>query len=292
MRASKKLWNVLGTPQCGNIFTIFTFLATIAFGYLAVQKTDTQGKELSKILSAPAIVSFIILATITILNIVAFFKNKKNYSIIKSLSELQNKYILRPEFKTSKEHGEQSNEKLLTIGGEARILTNSLIYDMYFCNSIAKNISNGAKYIYVIPNNEIVMNELKSYIIKLHEELHNQFMVSLNNPGIEVTSENVISKLKSNLEFWFFDEKIICLYNFARFNQTAVRTDIHNFTQSWWYINPKDHEENSIMLSREIEDLDDQSKLNEVFNELKKKSEIENGRKIYEDRNTLTGHGR
>jgi hypothetical protein len=283
----KKIWNALGTPQVPTIITIIAVCVAILFGVLnfptTSQTVDTVEKTVEKNSLVPTIL-FIILILATIVNIVfhKYYKTEK-FRVISILSALQNKYILDPEFKTSGEHGDLSKEKNLTMNGKARILTNSLKYDIYFCKAIADNILGGAKYTYIIPRGFQVFTDLQNYIAELYNQLNIQWKGKNNNQNVAIAEHETLQLFKTNLDFLFFTEDVLCLYNFARFNQIGNP----NFMQSWWYVNPKDNHDDSYMLSKEIEDVNDQQKLNSVFTLLEKISTRVLGDCIYTNRDDL-----
>lgn len=284
-KSARKLWLVMGTPQTTNIISIITFLSTTIIGIITISISNNVEEYTKSPINVCAIVLYIILIITTFLNIVFLYRSKKNlekYNIIKILCELQNKYILNADFKTSKQHGDLSKEKHLTINGEARILTNSLNYDIFYCNSIADNIIAGAKYTYVIPCSFQVITELQSYIVELYNKLY-EILLKQNKNNHAIATTKVKRILEENVEFCFFDEEILCLYNFARFNQVGNP----HFIQSWWYVNPKDNNIDSYMISREIVDESDQKRLNEAFDQLNSISKNETGCSIYEERSQL-----
>jgi hypothetical protein len=263
----------------GAVVTIISINVTLSFNQAhPTQSPSTQNTFPTLIVA----IFLVILILMAIINSVVQYRNTKRYDIIRTLSGLQNKYILNAEFKTSKEHGELSKEKELTNGGNARILTNSLNYDFFYCDSIADNLIKGAKYTYVIPYKSSGFTDLQNYITKLHNELYNKNSHSNNDPaGNEETVKNI---LKNKVEFWFFEVDILCLYNFARFTQIG---NPHFVQQSWWYLNPKDHNDNSYMLSQEINEPGDHEQLNEVFEVLKQNSRIKNAYVVYENRDNI-----
>jgi len=279
----KKNWDVLGSRQLTNIISCLTPLSMVAgivikkvlqyFGSPPDQAGGTQNNFLMYVLI------FLLLATIV--NIVFSYGIWRKYNIIKILCKLQNKYILEPDFKMAKEHGERSLEKNLKLRGEAWILTNSLKYDIYFCDTIASNIIKGAKYIYVLPTAQQAINDLKSYIVALYNALGKEFENTGDAHTANEVGKKTIDALSKKLEFWFFKEDVLCLYNFAKFNQLSESSEEQPFVQSWWYVNPIDDKENSYMLSRGINDKDDQDQLDKVFSELKSISQKDNGCKIY-----------
>lgn len=282
----KKLSSYLGSTTLSNIIAIITLIVTIIFGALAYFFPQSQVDQTKNKfgLNGVAIGIFIILIIVLFINM--YFSKKSQstlnkYKVIKILSDLQNKYILEPEFKTSNDHSYHSREKDLNNQGEARILTNSLNYDIFYCDSIANNIISGAKYVYVLPKEFQAINDLKSYIGELYSKLYDQLSPINNNNPVQ-TANSVIDKLSKNLEFWFFDKDVLCLYNFARFNQIGNP----NFLQSWWYVNPIDHNDASYMLAHEIEN-EDQEKLNVAFEILHNLSKVSNGKDIYENRDRL-----
>ncbi|MCL2065492.1 MAG: hypothetical protein FWG98_14125 [Candidatus Cloacimonetes bacterium] len=285
MKILNNIWNALGTKQVTNIISVLAFIAMPIFGYFGISKTtDIQNEDLviAKNISIIAIIVFVFLAVSTILNIVVTLYNKRKYLIIDILCRLQNKYILDPKFKTSKAHSEQSKEKYLSAKGNAKILTNSLSYDLFYTDSIATNIINGAKYVYMLPENEKVLGELRSYVSSLYQNLHEKIQSTNRCQQISDINKKVTEIFTNKLEFWFFAQDIPCLYNFAELMQTKKQGSNH-FTQSWWYINPVDHQETSTMLSVEIQDISDQTNLKKVFEELKKISKTKKGIDVYDE---------
>ena len=297
-KSKKIIKNFWGSTVFSNIIAIVTLVVTIVFGllaYLFPQSQNEQGNNFRFGLNGFAIFVFAVLIVLFLISIYNSRKTKielekyerktkielEKYEIIKILSDLQNKYILKPEFKTSGEHSAQSMERNLHDRGDARILTNSLNYDIFYCGSIAEHIIKGAKYIYVLPNEFQVLNDLKSYIKELYDNLYEQLKnKNHNNPN--KTAAEVLNNLKNNVEFWFFDKDILCLYNFARFNQIGNP----HFLQSWWYVNPVDNKDSSYMLAHEI-DTEDQAKLNQVFESLNELSVAFDGKFIYDNNSDL-----
>ena len=279
---------LLDSNILANIVAILTLIVTILFGVLAYYfPNGSQDNNNSKNfgLNTSAIIVFATLIIATLINIIYtnyIRKKLKKYKVISILSKLQNKYILQPEFKTSKEHGENSKERDLRDQGNARILTNSLSYDIYYCKEIADNIIKGAKYTYVLPAEFQAVHDLQNYISALYNRLSEQ--ISENSPEMDYnrTTNKVNDILKTKLEFWFFNEDVLCLYNYARFDQIGDP----NFLQSWWYVNPTTNSESSYMLAHEF-DMDDQESLNSVFDIIKSESKISNGKAIHDNRNRL-----
>lgn len=220
-------------------------------------------------------VFLIVLLIVVILTLIAVIVNGKNdikKTIITRLCELQNTYLMSPNFITAEEHANISQEKNLSRGGTAKILTNSLTYDMACATNIAKNVIRGARYVYIIPQTNVVISELELYIANL-----------ANSLGDPIQSMNL---LKNNIEFWVFDKNIACLYNFATLRQTAEGNS-KIFSQAWWYINPNDNLPKSYMLTKEIDQAPDLNTLAEIFNDLEKCSLKYNGDEIFENRTSL-----
>lgn len=220
-----------------------------------------------------AIIILLCIAIITLIIVIitGYIKNSKR-SIITRLCELQNTYLITPDFVTAQEHTDASKEKDLVKGGTAKILTNGLSYDISSSEGIAANIKNGAKYIYILPNTRTVIDELERYITLL-----------ANKFGDAIQNNNLLS---NNIEFWFFDKRIICLYNFATLKQISIGGS-NTFDQAWWYINPKDNQPSSYMLTKEIDNQHDRDTLSEVFADLEKCSTKYNGNEIFEKRSNL-----
>jgi len=191
------------------------------------------------------------------------------------LCELQNNYLMSPDFKTAQQHANVSKEKDLAEGGIAKILTNSLSYDMSCSKEIATNIIKGARYVYILPSTKVVTNSLENYIEKISPELGN--------------TVQAVKLLKNNIEFWFFDESIICLYNFATLRQTSINQNIA-FDQAWWYINPTDNTPDSYMLTKEISNVSDRNKLDEIFDILERKSFKCSGKDVFDNLKNLDSY--
>lgn len=202
-------------------------------------------------------------------------KNDRNNKIISVLCELQNNYLMSPDFKTAQQHANASKEKDLAEGGIAKILTNSLTYDMSCSKEIATNIIKGARYVYILPSTNVVIRSLENYIEKISPELGDP----VNGVGL----------LKDRIEFWFFDESIICLYNFATLRQTSINQN-KAFDQAWWYINPSDNTPDSYMLTKEISNVSDRDKLDQIFDVLEKKSFKCSGKDIFDNLEDLTNY--
>jgi hypothetical protein len=277
----ERCWDILGKAQLVNVFSILAIITSIAsmvFSFFNKGQSE-QSSSVLNIFTIFILIAIVILIIITSVNIWYQNKNSKRYQIIEIFSKLQNKYILSADITTAKEHGDHSKEKDLKDRGEARILTNSLSYDMFFCISIADNVTKGARYIYIIPKEDQVITELKTFIVELHDKLYER------SPCSDPTqkSDKTRDILKSKVEFWSFKEDVLCLYNFARFRQDEVPPS----TQYWWYVNPKDDKDDSHMLTQEIKDKNDQKELNEIFDVLKRDSFVKNAWDIYENRERL-----
>jgi hypothetical protein len=292
----RRSWDVFGKPQLTNILAIITSILTIGeivVGIISIRvllspnqqppipSTSTQNIFLTLIVA----IFISILILLTIINIMVQHGNTKRYKkyeIINILSGLQNKYILKADFKTLKEHGEHSKEKDLTSGGSAEILTNSLNYDYWYCDFIADNIIKGAKYTYFIPYKlHIPISGLENYITKLYNELYSKSIFSSYDP---TRKDNAVKSILEKVEFYFFKSDTPCLYNFARFSQPGIQ----GFPQTWWYLNPKDHNDNSYMLSQEISEQDDQDQLYKVFNILRQNRTAMNASDIYDSHADIT----
>jgi len=294
------IWETIGTQQISNIISFLPFLCTVGIGLVNIftHQSDASSKIIDKQIHhvMVGLFLFLLLATmisiiLTIVKIKKYNKIKDNdekYNIIKILCELQNKYILTPEFKTAVEHGDYSKEKNLTLNGTAQILTNSLEYDMLYCGSIAENIVNEAKYIYVIPKIFQTITELKTYIVTLYNELEGEIRRRSNSTGSSTTNfilDRIKEILRGRIEFWFFNKDVLCLYNFARFTQKGA---VHQaFMQSWWYVNPNKDDVVKNMLSCEIDNPSDHQQLNEVFKALEDICQKVDGYTIFEKREEL-----
>ncbi|HAE41527.1 MAG TPA: hypothetical protein DCG34_01235 [Clostridiales bacterium] len=231
------------------------------------------------------IVGFVII--VIILNIVSVtlsIRQRKKLpaiDVISKLCVLQNAYILSPNYVTSQKHSRDSLEEQLEKGGSAQILTNSLKYDIFYASSIANNLVCGARYIYFLPQNSLMLDELANFIVALS----NQLMSSLiNQSSNHITVDDI---RENNLEFLFFDEQIPCLYNFATFKQASTYSQSF-FKQDWWYINPPDTISSSHMLTHEITEPRDQKDLDNVFARLSKMAIKTTGQKVYNSRNALS----
>ena len=245
----------------------------IAFVGWSISKKPKSDQDVQSIISTNLfIIVLLCFVFITLIIVVVNSRRNPKTSIIARLGELQNTYLMHPNFVTAQEHTAASREKDLAKGGTAKILTNGLTYDISSSNEIAANIMNGAKYIYILPNTHTVIDDLERYITKLAPEL-----------GDVLQIENLLS---NNIEFWFFDRNITCLYNFATLKQTAMSGN-STFDQAWWYINPKDNHPSSYMLTKEIDNAHDRNMLSEVFADLEKYSSKYSGNDIFEKRSNL-----
>lgn len=294
MAGKKKSWSFLGSSQLQNIIGIVTLVATIFFGFLTY--TSSKGAtaepgEPSPSVNGWILTAFIIFLAFSFVNLAFLWKKHKklkDYEIVQILIDLQNRYLFNSKYTTAGEHAATSKETELKQDGEARILTNSLSYDYNFCVEIANNIFDGAVYTYLLPNTDKVFTELDTYIVKLQDELF-----KLYKPGKNATQTNtaVNNALRDKLNFAFFDKSLLCLYNFARFNQGGDP----GFFQSWWYINPTEPRptDTSQMLTHEINDQGDHDKLKTVFDLLQERSRVVNGLDVHTNHTTLeTTYGR
>jgi hypothetical protein len=283
----EKIWDWFGISQISNILSAIMFLSMIIGGIVAkvIDFSSWSPDQKLEILYIVIGIETIVLLLTTIFNICFGYNEIKKhkteverYKIIEILCKLQNKYILTPEFKTVEDHGNSSKEKDLKSRGEAIILTNSLKYDIFYCDQIACNIIKEAKYTYVIPKDSQTINDLESYIVALYNKISEQIAL---RPGINATDLNrqVAEGLGGRIEFWFFDEDVLCLNNFARFKQVGVEQP---FLQSWWYVNPIDRNPSSYMLVHEIIGREDEVKLDVVFDALRNMSKPVDGNTIYE----------
>lgn len=267
-RIKKMLSSKYFQPLMSLIACVEAFIIAIIGWTIPKYNKDSQAVISTNIFII--ILFCLVFITLVIIFISGIGNSKKN--IIARLCELQNTYLMTPNFVTAKEHACVSREKDLGEGGTAKILTNGLTYDISCSNNIAANIINGAKYIYILPNTHIVIEELERYITKLATEL-----------GDAIQNENFLS---NNIEFWFFDKSITCLYNFATLIQTAIKGG-NTFNQAWWYINPKDNQPSSYMLTKEIDNAHDREMLSEVFADLERYSSKYTGNDIFEKRTDL-----
>lgn len=266
----KYIKKILTSKYFQPILSLATFIESIILAVIGWDfSKDNQNNENSLYI-------FIIVLCFTIItlivNIVLNYSKNSKKSIITRLCELQNTYLMTPNFVTAHEHTQASREKDLIEGGTARILTNSLTYDISSSDAIAANIIKGAKYIYILPNTHTVIDQLERYISLLATKL-----------GDAIQNQTLLS---NNLEFWFFDKSITCLYNFATLKQISINGS-NTFDQAWWYINPKDNSPTSYMLTKEIVNPHDRDMLSEVFTDLEKCSSKYAGIKIFEERSSL-----
>jgi hypothetical protein len=281
----EETWDAFGRPQTVNIVSIIAIIASLVSTIFTIVSlfSQVQSEQPSSLLIIFPIIIFvaiIILIVFTIINIWHQNYTRKRYQIIEILSGLQNKYIQSADFKTLAEYDKLSREEELGDKGEAKILTNSLSYDMDYCDTIAKNLFKGAKYTYFISRERNILEDLKNFIYKLHKEFYNPN----NYSGALITGDEVNNILKNKIEFWLFNTDILCLYNFSRFHQGGDSP----FKQSWWYVNAKDHKNDSHMISHEIIDLTDKDLLKNVFELLKQNIKIiKNAYDIYEEREEL-----
>ena len=266
----KYIKKILISKYFQPILSFATFIESIilaAVGWTFSKDNQNNGNSLY------IFIIVLCFAVITLIaNIILNHRKNSNKSIITRLCELQNTYLMTPNFVTSQEHTQASREKDLTEGGTARILTNGLTYDISSSDDIALNITKGAKYIYILPNTNTVIDELERYISLLAGKL-----------GNAIQNQNLLS---NNLEFWFFDKSITCLYNFATLKQISINGS-NTFDQAWWYINPQDNLPTSYMLTKEIDNSHDRDMLSEVFADLEKCSSKYAGIKIFEELSNL-----
>lgn len=258
-----------------SLVAIIESLVIALIGWNVYHSSQSTNNQTSNNGNSNLFILLLIIIVVTLIMIVitmAVIRNTSKKSIINRLCELQNTYLIEPNFVTSEEHTKVSKEKDLAKGGTAKILTNSLTYDMSCSSDIADNIRDGARYIYILPNTNLVLDSVEQYITKIATEL-----------GDVVTCTDF---LKNNIEFWFFDSKILSLYNFATLRQTA-NDQILPFDQAWWYINPNNNSPSSYMLTKEINNANDQNKLSEVFEDLEKCSSKHDGQAIFDHRQSL-----
>lgn len=228
----------------------------------------------------------IIICVIALSNAGYFMFTRRNKTreqeVIGKLSILQESYILTPHYVTATEHADHSKEGALSKGGTANILTNSLKYDIFYSDAIAKNIIRGATYIYILPDTSLMIADLKDYISTISESIQKELQTQ-NFSGVVNKVDELLSQ---NLEFWFFDKENSCLYNFAIFRQTAEGGQ-QPFVQYWWYINPSDTDQNSPMLTYEMLALREKGELDDVFKILKHSARKKSGKGVFDNRLAL-----
>lgn len=167
--------------------------------------------------------------------------------IVSNLSRLQDMFILQPVYTTVADHINVSKEGELTKCGKARILTNSLAFDMAkdAITEILKNINKGATYTYYMPKSENGINEIMRYIDVCMDVM----------PEIQRIPKQQ-QEIYERISFQLFDESIYCSYNFALFIQNATSENhCEYFKQGWWYINPGKNYGNlpgGVMIANEI----------------------------------------
>ena len=262
----------------GVLFAIFVFLSgklskpAGATGQPAGQWTATDTFWL------------LVIALFTLSGAILAIVRHRHSGVIRSLSALQGAYILNPRYVTASEHSSRSKEGKLAKNATANILTNSLKYDIFYAEEIAKNMIRGATYIYLLPYTSAVIADLRNYITNISEKLEEQLR-SQSETGILTRLQELQAK---NLEFCFFANSNPCLYNFAIFRQTA-EGGLEHFVQYWWYINPSGTNSDGHMLTYEIEDNRDRVELDSVFAEIKQSSSKSSGRDIFDQRTNLEG---
>lgn len=278
-----------------NIVGIVTALAAIAAVIVSLlmwysQTTGAAGAKTNTGAHwAGADISWLIIIGVLILSNIGCFifsrvrRNEiRGLEIIRKLSALQESYILTPQYVSATQHGDHSQERNLSRGGTANILTNSLKYDMFYAGSIAENIIRGAKYVYILPNTHSMIADLRNYITIICDNIQ----IELSRQGVDATLARVEELCSRNLEFWIFNNENPCLYNFAIFRQTASR-GLQPYVQYWWYINPTDTKPDSHMLAFEIQAVRDKSDLDEIFEKLKGGASKTGGLEVFYNRDNL-----
>jgi len=270
---------ILEHPWTQNVLALLALIASI-IGIVtqsrstASSSTGTNGSNAYWI--AALFVFFGIASVGILISRIVQTKKKREQTVIDKLCSLQNAYLLNPNFVTSQQHGKDSREGSLGLGGKAEILTNSLQYDLFYTDEIADNIIKGARYIYLLPIDTSLLGDLANFISKISD--------SISRKGQSV--DTLESLRRNNLEFHFFDGDISCLYNFAIFQQPAENNQPY-FRQDWWYINPTNDCPHSYMLTYEINERRDQNTLDTVYAKLKRFSIKKDGHEIFANRKKL-----
>ncbi len=258
----KQIKRAFSSTVTSNIIGAIGLLTSLALGFLAENPYW-------------AIIAMIATALVFIVFIYFINRYAKRASVIDAfavLSRIQNKCVVNPHYPTNQEHGINSREKDLRQSGDGCILTNSLAYDIFYCKEIVDNIMNGAKYSYILPNNEFIHIELANFITAIAAE----FAVP------SITLEQV-KQFYKDITFYMLPVGSVCLYNFARFHQPGRGMPAGGFTQSWWYVHAAqgcEQDPSAHMLSNEIEDRNDQENLNRALQLLKNLSKPYSGLEI------------
>jgi hypothetical protein len=281
--------NILEHKWTPNITAFLNVLVAIVVPIVVyiLQKSDTAGSKSdtgshwtgTEIFLIIVICFLLLIYGVTFINARA---HRGKIEVIGKLSALQESHILAPHYVTATQHAKNSKEADLSKGGTAEILTNSLKYDIFYSDEIAKHLIKGAKYIYILPNSGFTISELQNYITKICEGIQRE----LNAQGGTIL--NQLDELRSkNLEFWFFNDENFCLYNFAIFRQTT-ESGLSPFLQYWWYINPSDTNQNGHMRTYEIQALHEKRVLEEVLQILKSNATQKNGKDVFDNRTNLS----
>ena len=258
----KQIKRAFRSTVTSNVIGLIGLLTSIALGFVA--------KNLYWAI-------FAMIATGLVFIVFIYYINRyaKRTSVIDAfvvLSRIQNKCVVNPHYPTSQEHGMHSREKELCEGGDGCILTNSLAYDIFYCKEIVDNIMKGAKYTYILPNNDFIHIELENFITAIASEF-----------AVPNLTHGQVEQFYKRITFYMLPVGSVCLYNFARFHQPGRGMPAGGFTQSWWYIhaaqgceqNPSAH-----MLSNQIDDRNDQENLNRALQLLKNLSKPYSGLEI------------
>lgn len=283
--------NILEHRWTANIAAIVAAIAAVVvpIGLYALQKGDATGPQPEHVSHWTGMEIFLIVIICVLFpsQIVIYLnarlrRNKQvEREVIGKLSALQESCILTPHYVTTVMHAAQSKESVLSSGGTADILTNSLKYDIFYSATIAINIIRGAKYIYILPNKGYIIADLQNYIVKICESVQKELREQKSDDASR------FDELRSqNLEFYFFDDENFCLYNFAILRQTATAHS-EPFVQYWWYINPANTDPNSPMLKHEIHAHQEKIDLDGVFQLLKSGATKKNGKDVFDYRNKL-----
>lgn len=265
----KRYQRIIGSPILSNCFAITGLVIT---AFLAFFTGNSIGAIVILGLTSIFLFVFIILAR-------KFYKESEMIDVINLLSIIQEKCIKMPQYPTNLEHGQNSKEKDLEKDGKGFILTNSLDYDIFYCAEIVDNILKGATYIYYLPKNSSVLNELHDFIEAL--DLH----LSKKN-----LTRDAADSCYKQLFFNVIPTDVTCIYNFARFYQPGDGVPNSNFEQSWWYVHAtkgSEKDPKAPMLSKMIIDASDQERLQRVFHILRKTCCSHNGLDIYNNRRQL-----
>jgi len=242
MGTKKQLVDVFGSRLFANIIAAITMVASL------VSIFKWKG---AVVLGASVILCLVCVVYVVISNRGA--RRRAEMSVLEILSGIQDEYIREPRYITTVEHGEHSKEQYLQEGGEGVILTNSLVYDIFYCREIVDNILRGARYTYILPNSATLQDQLYDFISTIQGEFTEQKI----DPSKADT-------YYTNTKFWILSTGVSCLYNFARFHQPKIPRHIEGFVQSWWYIHAAEackEDPKAPMLSNEITGPNDQENL-------------------------------